>query len=200
MQTEANMLDRNEAWALLREQNPDEALVAHSLQSEAVLSELASHFDRDTELWGIIGLLHDLDFPRTRNDPSRHGLIAAEELSERLPPEAIRAIQAHNSEGNGTPPESELDYALRCGESVTGLISANALVRPQGMEGMKPSSLKKKMKDKSFAAGVSRERIRECEKLGLELDEFLRIGIQGLTRIADLPEAGLTPNSSNKPD
>ncbi|MCF8086078.1 MAG: HDIG domain-containing protein [Desulfohalobiaceae bacterium] len=189
------MLDRTQAWTLLQEQNPDDALIAHSLQTEAVLRELAGHFGRDTELWGITGLLHDLDFPETRNDPSRHGLVAAELLSERLPGEAIRAIQAHNCEENGTTPESELDYALRCGESVTGLISANALVRPQGMEGMKPSSLKKKMKDKSFAANVSRERIRECEKLGLELDGFLRLGIEGMARIADRSEAGLTPRS-----
>ena len=189
------MLDRNEAWTLLQEENPDEPLTAHSLQTEAVLRELASHFGQDVDSWGITGLLHDLDFPQTREDISRHGLVAAEKLEGKIPPEAIRAIQAHNSEGNGTTPESELDYALRCGEAVTGLISANALVRPQGMEGMKPSSLKKKMKDKSFAANVSRERIGECEKLGLELDEFLRIGIEGLSRIANLPEAGLTPRS-----
>jgi hypothetical protein len=185
------MLNREEALGLLRDRDLEEGLVAHCLQTEAVLRHLADHFGRDRDLWGTTGLLHDLDYARTKEDPSRHGLETARELAETLPQEALKAIQAHNSEENGTTPENEFDFALRCGESVTGLISANALVRPQGMEGMKPSSLKKKMKDKSFAAGVSRERIRECEKLGLDLDEFLRIGIEALAGIADRPEAGL---------
>jgi len=185
------MLDREEGMSLLQSKGLEENLIAHCLQTEAVLRHLADRLGRDPELWGITGLLHDLDYPGTKDDAARHGLETARELEDKLPGEALQAIQAHNSEENGTAPESEFDLALRCGESVTGLVSANALVRPQGMEGMKPSSLKKKMKDKSFAANVSRERIRECEKLGLDLDEFLRIGIDALGRIADRPEAGL---------
>ncbi|MCF8029488.1 MAG: HDIG domain-containing protein [Desulfohalobiaceae bacterium] len=185
------MLDREEAVSLLHKKGLEENLIAHCLQTEAVLRHLAERLGRDPLLWGVTGLLHDLDYPHTKDDPSRHGLVTAQELADALPEEALQAIRAHNSEENGTMPENEFDYALRCGESVTGLISANALVRPQGMEGMKPSSLKKKMKDKSFAANVSRERIRECEKLGLELDEFLRIGIEALAAIADQPEAGI---------
>ena len=185
------MLDRDEAVRLIKEKGLDEGLTAHCLQTEAVLRNLAERLGRDPQIWGVTGLLHDLDYPQTKDDPSRHGLLSAQELAESLPEDALQAIRAHNSEENGTRPADEFDYALRCGESVTGLISANALVRPQGMEGMKPSSLKKKMKDKSFAAGVSRERIRECESIGLELDEFLRIGIDALAGIADQPEAGL---------
>lgn len=185
------MLDREEALSLLQSKALEDNLVAHCLQTEAVMRHLANRLGRDTDLWGITGLLHDLDYPGTKDDAARHGLETARELDGKLPAEALQAIAAHNSEENGTAPESEFDLALRCGESVTGLISANALVRPQGMEGMKPSSLKKKMKDKSFAANVSRERIRECEKLGLDLDEFLRVGIEALAGIADRPEAGV---------
>jgi hypothetical protein len=169
---------------LLQEHVPDEHLIRHSLASEAVLRGLAAHLDRDEELWGLTGLLHDIDYAQTKDDPARHGLKGAQILENLLPAEALQAIRAHNGEMNGTIPESSLDFALRCGETVTGLITANALVRPTGMEGMKPKSLKKKMKDKAFAAGVNRENIKECEKIGLELGEFLALAV------ASMAEAG----------
>jgi hypothetical protein len=146
------------------------------------MEHLAQRLGQNQELWSLTGLLHDLDYAQTKEEPEKHGLISADMLQESLPQEAVQAIQAHNSEMNGSQPESLLDFGLRCGESVTGLIWANALVRPQGMEGMKPGSLKKKMQDKSFAANVSRERIRECERLGLELGEFLQISIQAMAK------------------
>ncbi|MBU1070502.1 HD family phosphohydrolase, partial [Myxococcota bacterium] len=94
---------------------------------------------------------------------------------------------------NGTaPPDSLLGWALRCGETVTGLVAANALVRPGGFAGMVPKSLKKKMKEKSFAANVDRNTILECEKLGLTLDEFFQIAIEAMTPLA--PLLGLSPN------
>jgi len=86
-------------------------------------------------------------------------------------------------------PSTDFDYALRCGETVTGLIHAGALVRPTKIDGMKPKSLKKKMKDKAFAASVNRDCIRECDKIGLELGDFLQIAINSITEIA--PEVGL---------
>jgi hypothetical protein len=86
-------------------------------------------------------------------------------------------------------PETDFDYALRCGETVTGMVHAGALVRPTKIEGMKPKSLKKKMKDKAFAASINRDCIRECDKIGLELGEFLQIAIDSVTAIA--PEVGL---------
>jgi predicted hydrolase (HD superfamily) len=86
-------------------------------------------------------------------------------------------------------PQSAFDYALRCGETVTGLIHANALVRPEGMDGMKPKSLKKKMKEKAFAANINRDNIRECEKIGLDQGEFFQIAIDAIAPLA--PEVGL---------
>ena len=111
-------------------------------------------------------------------------------LQGKLPDEAIQAIGRHAFELNGSvPPSEELDFALRCGESVTGLVHANALVRPSGMEGMKAKSLKKKMKEKAFAASVNREVIRECEKIGLDLGEFFQIAIGSIDGIKS--EVGL---------
>lgn len=179
------MLSREEALELLKQSNPDQNLLAHALETEAVMRSLAAESGNDPELWSITGLLHDLDFPQTKDNPQEHGLISAQQLEGKLPEEALQAIRAHNEEMNGTQPESDLDFALRCGETVTGLISANALVRPQKMQGMKPKSLKKKMKDKSFAANVNRERLNECQKLNMDLDRFLSLAIASIAEIAD---------------
>ncbi len=179
------MLSRQEALELFMAKGPDRALMHHALETEAVLRGLAERLGKDVDLWGITGLLHDLDFPQTKDHPEEHGRIAAKELKGKLPEEAVQAIEAHASEMNGTEPQAVLDFALRCGESVTGLISANAMVRPERMEGMKPKSLKKKMKDRSFAANVSRDRIRECEQIGLDLSQFLEVSIASIAGIAD---------------
>ncbi|MFP4391670.1 MAG: HDIG domain-containing metalloprotein [Desulfohalobiaceae bacterium] len=176
-------MTRDQALQLLQDNCTDKQLLQHSLQTEAVMAQLAKRMEHDPGLWSLTGLLHDLDYSWTKDKPEKHGLLAAQMLQEDLPQEALQAIKAHNSEMTGILPSNTLDYALRCGESVTGLIWANALVRPQGMEGMKPKSLKKKMQDKSFAANVSRERIRECENIGLELGEFLQICIQAMSEL-----------------
>ncbi|MHC4661972.1 MAG: HDIG domain-containing metalloprotein [Planctomycetota bacterium] len=178
------MITRDEAFELFKSQNPEEHLISHCLETEAVMRGLAEKLGKDVELWGVTGLLHDLDFPNTANTPEKHGLESMGLLEGKLPEEALHAIRAHNGEMTGTAPETDFDWALRCGESVTGLVAANALVRPGKMDGMKPKSLKKKMKEKSFAAKVNRDTIRECEKLGLEPGEFFQIAIDSITPIA----------------
>ncbi len=183
------MLTRDQAWEILLAQNPDSSLKNHSLMTEAVLRGLARRFGQDADLWGIAGLLHDVDFSHTKENPARHGLMAMDILGDGLPPEALAAIRAHNSEYTGQEPKTQFDYALRCGESVTGLVAANALVRPEGMTGMQPKSLKKKMKEKAFAANVDRERIMDFEKLDLESSEFFQIAIDAVASVA--PEVGL---------
>ncbi len=187
------MILRAEALKLLAEEGTPESLLQHALASEAVMRALARHWDEDEELWGLTGLLHDLDFPRTARTPERHGLEAAERLQGLLPEEALTAIRAHNGEMNGFEPRSRFDYALRCGETVTGLISAAARMRPTGLDGMEPKSIKKKMKDKAFAAGVNRENIRQCSQAGLDLDAFLALAIEAMRARAS--ELGLqAPN------
>jgi putative nucleotidyltransferase with HDIG domain len=185
------MLTRDEALALLKQHVAEPNLVAHSLESEAVLAALAGRLGQDAALWGITGLLHDLDYATTKDNPARHGLDAGDLLSGKLPEEAVQAIRAHNAEHTGVAPQSMLDFALRCGETVTGMVHAGALVRPTRIEGMEAKSLKKKMKDKAFAASVNRQTIAECDKLGLELGEFLGIAIAAVAGIAG--EVGLSP-------
>ncbi len=174
------MLDRQEALRLLKENTPAPHLVQHALASEAVMRGLARRLGKDEDLWGLAGLLHDLDYSSTKDAAARHGLDSADMLQGRLPDEALQAVRAHAWEMNGVEPREDFDFALRCGETVTGLVSAAALVRPEGMTGMQAGSLKKKMKDKAFARNVRREVIRECEKLGLELGEFLTIAIEAM--------------------
>lgn len=175
------MINREEALDLLQEYKPEPHMLQHALSSEAVMRALALHYGEDEELWGLSGLLHDIDYPLTKEIPAEHGVKAMELLTGKLPGEALHAIQSHNSEYTGVEPVERIDFALRCAETITGLVSAAALMRPTGMEGMQVKSLKKKMKDKAFAASVNRERIRECEKMGMALDEFLALSILAMT-------------------
>ncbi len=179
------MLTHDDALHLLKAQNPDQSLFNHSQASETVMAALARrHAPNDEALWALTGLLHDVDFPHTKDDPARHGPMAVELIGDGLPQAALHAILAHNEEYTGVKPESPLDYALRCSEAVTGLVFATALVRPEGFAGMTAKSLKKKMKDKAFAANVDRDRIRECEELGISLDYFLTLSIEALGETA----------------
>ena len=175
------MIERQSALTLLAEQKTPPSLLQHALASEAIMRALAQHFGENEDLWGLTGLLHDLDYPATAENAARHGLDTAEMLAGQLPDEALTAIRAHNAEMNGAAgPASRFDYALRCGETVTGLISAAALMRPTGMEGMEVKSIKKKMKDKAFAASVCRDNIRQCAEAGLKLDAFLALSIEAM--------------------
>ena len=185
------MIERQSALTLLADQKTPPSLLQHALASEAIMRALAQHFGENEDIWGLTGLLHDLDYPATAENAARHGLDTAEMLAGQLPDEALTAIRAHNAEMNGAAgPASRFDYALRCGETVTGLISAAALMRPTGMEGMEVKSIKKKMKDKAFAASVCRDNIRQCAEAGLELDAFLALSIEAMR--AHAAELGLS--------
>ena len=177
----SRMPTREEAWKLVTEYVPSESLQRQALAVEAVMRHMARERGQDEELWGLTGLLHDVDFPHTKDTPEKHGLMAEELLAGLVTDEVMNAVKAHNSECTGVAPASRLDYALRCGETVTGMVTAAALVRPTGMDGMEAKSLKKKMKDKAFAAAVNRERIRECEQIGLSLDDFLTLAIKAMS-------------------
>ena len=176
------MLDRAAALDLLAQYSPEPHMRQHALSSEALMRALAARLGEDEETWGLAGLLHDIDYSQTKNSPEQHGLKAVHMLAGKLPQAALDAIQAHN-DMTGKAPQSSFDFALRAAESVTGLVSAAALMRPTGMEGMEVKSLKKKMKDKAFAANVNREHIRECERIPLPLDDFLGLAIKAMTKL-----------------
>jgi len=165
----------------------DEKNRMHSRESEIVMLALAKHFREDEEKWAVAGLLHDLDWENTLDDFKQHGIQTMELVKEEgfeLPDDVAHAISAHNDSYTGIKRESKLDYALSAAESITGLIYAYALMRPEKLEGMKTSSLNKKFKDKSFAANVSRELIADIEKTGIEKPQFFEIAIKAMQSIA----------------
>lgn len=178
-------MERSAALALMQTHLTLPSLRKHSLASEAVLKALARRLNQDEALWGLAGLLHDLDYEATQNRPEEHGPQTAALLKELgLPEELLAAVKAHNAEMTGHPRATLLDNALTCGEVVTGLITAAALVRPdKKISALKPGSVMKKIKDKAFARRANRDLIRLCEKCGLELPEFLSLAIGALAEI-----------------
>lgn len=139
---------------------------------------LARRLGRDEELWGLTGLLHDIDLEEVGQDPHRHALRAAEMLKDALPDEALQAIRAHNGENLGIARQAELDFALAAAENLTGLIAAAALILPsKSLLDLKPKSVLKRMKEPRFAAGANREIIREGERLGLALEDLVAIAV-----------------------
>ena len=187
------MISREEALKLLREYLRDEKMIKHCLAVEAVMRALAKRLGEDEELWGLVGLLHDIDYDYVNRDLSRHGLEALKILQNKLPEEALQAIAGHN-EHNGFVVTNEkakkILYALRAADHASGLIVATALVMPhKKLEEVKLETLMRKFKSKDFARGVDRNRILECEKLGLKLEEFMKIALDAMKSIAN--ELGL---------
>jgi len=180
-------MTRNEAEELLRKYVKNERMLDHSIASEAVLRALARRLGRDEERWGLAGLLHDIDIEVVGGDLSRHGLEAERILMEAgIDPEIVAAVKSHNEAVCGAARNTELQHALAAGETITGLIVATALVYPdRKIASMKVKSITKRMKEKAFAASVNRDTIRECEKIGLLLDEFVEISLGGMREIAD---------------
>lgn len=166
-------------------------LVKHCLATEAVMRALAERLDEPADLWGIVGLLHDLDYEETADNPSEHGLKTAEILAESdLSPEVITAIKAHNAEALGVERKSKLDFALTCAESITGLVVATALVYPdKRLASVKPNSILKRIKQKDFARRVNRDQIRLCEKIGVPLADFAKLSLRAMQGVSD--ELGL---------
>ena len=181
------MLSRDEALTLIKSKIKNQNLIKHMLASEAIIKSLARKLGEPEEEWGIVGLIHDLDFEETKDDPKKHTLITAEILKDKgFTDEQIQAIKAHNAENTGVERQTKLDYALTCAEQITGLIVACALVQPdKKLASVTPESILKKFKQKAFAANVSRQDIQLCEKLGLSLEEFVDLGLKAMQEISD---------------
>ncbi len=182
------LMSREEALELLRRNLRDEKMVKHCIAVEAIMRSLARRLGEDEELWGLIGLLHDIDYDVVNRDPRLHGLKAIEILEGRLPREALEAIALHN-ERNGFKSTMEtakrISVALRAADHMAGLIVATTLVMPnKKVEEVKISTLKKKFRSKDFARGVSRERIKGIEELGLSLEEFFKLSLEAVKGVA----------------
>ncbi|PNX48073.1 MAG: hypothetical protein BV459_03085 [Thermoplasmata archaeon M11B2D] len=180
------MLTRDEALPLLNNNLRTENLKKHSFAVEAILEDMAKKLGEDSQLWGLTGLLHDLDYDFTKNEPERHSQITVKVLSELLPLEAINAIKAHNYQYTAQIPQTYLDKSLIAADAVSGLIIATALVMPsKKLADVTTKTLLTKFKDKSFAAGCNRKRIELCEDMELELQVFLELSLHALKRVSD---------------
>lgn len=184
-------ITRDEAWKLLTEHIDAENLRKHCLATEAIMRKLAERFGADPEVWGIAGLLHDIDYNETKDDPKKHGLLAEKILREKgVSEEIIEAVKAHNAEELGIERKDPFHIALTAAETITGMIVATALVYPdKKLASVKPKSILKRMKEKDFARAIKRERIRLCENIGIPLNQFAEICLEAMRGIAD--ELGL---------
>jgi len=185
------MVTRDIALDRLHQNVKHEKTIIHCLASEAVMRAIAKRLEEDEERWGLVGLLHDIDVEVTNADPKVHALKAEELLTEfGFDDEMIDAIRMHNDEATGIPRSTKFQHALAAGETITGLIYATTLVYPdRKIESVKYKSVRKRMKEKAFAASVNRDHILECEKIGIPLDEFIQISVDAMREISD--EIGL---------
>src|ERR1700761_7792967 len=177
---------RDEAWDLLCEWTQSDSLRRHMLAVEAAMRAYAPRFGGDVELWGLTGLLHDLDYERYPSLEDGHPRYALQELEARgYPPELVRAVASH-APYLGVSRDSPMEKALFAVDELCGFIMACAYVRPEGLVGMTPKSVKKKLKTPSFAAAVNREDLTSgAQELGVDFDEHLRTVIAALAERRD---------------
>ena len=176
---------REQIVATIAARVTNENLRRHMLATEAIMRALGAHLEEDADLWALAGLAHDLDAEETESDFTRHGAVAAEVLRELgVPESAVHAVAAHNT-ATGVLAESPFDVALLACDQLSGLVTAAVLVRPdKDLAGVKLKSLKKRFRESAFARGVDREAIARCAEIGLDLDEFMAIGLEAMTAIA----------------
>ncbi len=184
MQTKVS---RQEAWDLLCEWTQSASLRRHALAVETGMRAYAPRFDADPELWGVTGLLHDLDYERYPDLDTGHPRYGIAELETRgYPPELVRAVASH-ADFMGVPREAPMEKALYAVDELSGFVLACAYVRPDGLQGMTPKSVKKKLKQPSFAAAVNRDELRHgASELGVDFDEHLAIVIDALANAPNL--------------
>jgi len=174
-------ISRTEAWNLLCEWTQGESLRRHALAVEAAMRAYARRFGEDEELWGATGLLHDLDYERYPSLEDGHPRYAMRELEARgYPPELVRAVASH-ADYLGVSRDTPMEKSLFAVDELSGFVLACAYVRPDGLMGMTPKSVKKKMKSASFAAAVSRDDLRRgAEDLGVDFDAHVEVVIAAL--------------------
>ncbi|MBE0661715.1 MAG: HDIG domain-containing protein [Bacteroidales bacterium] len=184
-------MTHEKALELLHEYVKNPRTIAHCLSSEAVLRAIAKRLGQDENKWGLAGLLHDLDVELTHDKPEIHGHETIRILrQEGIDEEILDAIIRHNEMNNSGERTTVFHHALAAGETITGLVTATALVYPdKKVASVKTKSVVKRMKEKAFAASVNREAIMECERIGIPLPEFAELSINAMAGISE--EIGL---------
>ncbi|MDH5437930.1 MAG: HDIG domain-containing protein [Candidatus Bathyarchaeota archaeon] len=184
------MLTREEALNLIKKNVMKRNIVYHMLAVEAIMRSLAKHSGEDEQLWGLTGLLHDIDYGKTEGKPEKHSILAEEILKELVPAELIKAIKAHNFQHTHIKPETRMEKALIACDAISGLLVACALVMPsKKLADVKVKTVMKKFKDKDFARGANRERMLFFEEIGIPREKFFEIALNGLRNISS--EIGL---------
>jgi putative nucleotidyltransferase with HDIG domain len=184
------LLRRDEALDLVKKYVSKKNVIYHMLAVEAIMRSAAKNFGEDEEIWGLVGLLHDVDYERTEATPEKHTLLAEDILRDMVPEEFSKAIKTHNSRYTGIMPETRMEKALSACDAISGLLVACALVMPsKKLADVRVESVAKKFKDKDFARGADRDRIVICEEIGLPREKFFEIALSGLKSVA--PEIGL---------
>lgn len=180
------MLTRDEALSLVKKNVSKRNIVYDMLAVEAIMRSLAKHFGENEEVWGLIGLLHDIDYEKTEATPEKHSLLAEEILKGIVPDEIIKSIKTHNFKHTGITPESRMEKALIASDAISGLLVACALVMPsKKLADVKVETVERKFKDKDFARGAERERILICEEIGIPREKFFELALNGLKSIAN---------------
>ncbi|MCA9199837.1 MAG: HDIG domain-containing protein [Planctomycetales bacterium] len=179
-------MNRQDAFDLVCEYTKNLALIRHMLSVESAMRAYAKKYQADVEKWGIVGLLHDFDYERWPNPPD-HPLQGSRILAERgYPADVIYAIKSHADYLPDCPRLSQMDKTLFACDELAGFITAVAVVRPEKIVGLTPKSVKKKLKQKSFAAAVNRDDITSgADDLGEPLDEHIQFVINAMSEIAD---------------
>jgi len=180
-----------DARDLFRKYVKSESLYRHCLATAAIMGDLARALNEGSpEIWESAGMLHDVDMELIGDDHSKHGVVAGKMLEGILPESFVHAIVAHNGQLNGAVRTSDLDYLLSAAESVTGLISATALIYPERkLAPVEAASVVKRMGKSGFARNVDRSRIMECTLAGFSVDDFVELALKAMKRIA--PELGI---------
>lgn len=186
-------MNRDDAWELMCEWTESESLRKHMLAVETAMRAYAREFGEDEEKWGVTGLLHDMDYEK-HPTPAEHPMVGVRELERRgYPEEVLEAIKGH-ADYLDVPRETQMAKTLYAVDELSGFITACALVRPEGLEGLKAKSVKKKMKQKSFAASVNREDIvRGAEELSVDLNEHIEFVAAAMRENAG--SLGLSPET-----
>ena len=177
-------VNRKETLDSIQANVQDKNMVKHMLATEAIMRVLAKKLGEDEEEWGLTGLLHDIDIELVEGDMNSHSKLGADIARELGGSEAMaHAILCHN-EAHGIPRETKLDKALFCADPLSELITAATLVRPDKLSGLTTKSVMKRFREKRFAAGVNREQLLSCQEIGLQLEEFINLGIEAMKSIA----------------
>lgn len=178
------MIDNKKAEGMVKEKIDTKNLRKHMYAVSAIMEKLAEELDKDVELWKKVGLLHDIDYEETKDNPDQHAKKSAKILEGELPEKALKAIKAHNFERLDVEPENTIDNALIAADAISGLIVATALVMPdKKIEQARVESVLKKFDDSSFAKNIDRDKILFCKKLGMSKEEFVEISLNALKGI-----------------